>query len=78
MASVDFARLSSAEERRRSERRHARLMFAVAYPVCLAIAVATRLVPRSRRRSNQGFDGHHSVFREARTAASMCIPFAFR
>jgi hypothetical protein len=78
MANVDCARLTSAEARRRCERRQARLMFGVAFPLCLVVAVLARLMPNSVRGSILGFDGRGSVFREARNAASMCIPFAFR
>lgn len=77
MANADCARVPSAEERRRCEQRHARLMFGVAYPFCLAFAAGVRLLPKSRRNSIPGFDGRHSLFREARNAASF-IPFAFR
>jgi hypothetical protein len=78
MAKADCSKLASLEARRRCEQRHARLMFGVAYPLCLAIALATRLLPRSRRGSMLGFDGQYPLFREARNAASMWIPFALR
>jgi hypothetical protein len=78
MAHADCERLISAEERRRCERRHARLMFGVAFPLCLLVAALARLMPRSRREAYPFFDGRQSLFREASNAASMCIPFAFR
>jgi len=78
MAKDDCARLMSSEERRRCERRHARLMFGVAFPICLVAATLARLTPRSRRGSMSVFDGRHSLFREASIAASMCVPFAIR
>lgn len=78
MAKDDCARLPSSEERRRCERRHARLMFGVAFPICLVAAALTRLAPKSRRGSITVFDGRHSLFKEATIAASMCIPFAIR
>lgn len=78
MANAACDRLLSSEARRRCEQRHARLMFGAAYPLCLAITVAMRLLPKSRRGSVLGFDGRQSIFREARTAATMCIPFTFR
>lgn len=78
MANADCARLISLEERRRCEQRHARLMFGIAFPLCLAIAFAARLMPKAWRASMMGFDGRQSPFREASNAASMCIPFAFR
>ena len=78
MANVECARIVSAEERRRCEQRHARLMFGVALPFCFAFAVGVRLLPKSRRESIPGFDGRHSLFREAVNAATSCIPFAFR
>lgn len=78
MANVDCAKLVSVEERRRCDRRHARLMFGIAFPLCLAVALIARLMPPSVRASLLGFDARQSVFREAKNAASMCIPFAFR
>jgi len=78
MANVDCARIVSAEERRRCEQRHARLMFGVALPFCLAFAAITRFLPRAVRETIPGFDGRHSLLREAKNAASSCIPFAFR
>lgn len=78
MANADCSRLTSTEARRRCEQRHARLMFGVAFPLCLVISLVTRLLPRSRRGSIMGFDGQYSLFREARNAASMWIPFALR
>ena len=78
MANVECGRLPSVEERRRCEQRHARLMFGVAFPLCLVVAAVARLMPRSKRESIAGFDGRQSLFREAKTAASMCTPFAFR
>jgi len=53
-------------------------MYGGLFPLCLVIAAAARLMPRSMRSSMRGFDGRHSIFREARDAATMCIPFAFR
>ncbi len=78
MANPACDKLPSVEERRRCEQRHARLMFGIAFPLCLVVAAVARLIPKSRRELIVGFDGRHSVFREAMTAASMCIPFAFR
>jgi hypothetical protein len=78
MAKDDCTRLTSSEERRRCERRHARLMFGIAFPICLVAAAIARLAPKSRRGSTGVFDGRHSLFREATIAASMCIPFAIR
>ncbi len=78
MANVDCTRIISAEERRRCEQRHARLMFGVAFPLCLAFAAVVRFLPKSRRESIPGFDGRYSLFQEARNAATSCVPFAFR
>lgn len=78
MANVECAKMPSAEERRRCDQRHARLIFGAAFPLCLLIAALARLVPRGRRQSIAGFDGRQSLFREASSAASMCLPFAFR
>ncbi len=78
MARVECDRLPTVEERRRCEQRHAWLMFGVAFPLFLVVALLARLMPRSMRGSMAGFDGRQSLVREARNAASMCIPFAFR
>lgn len=78
MSDRDCTRIQSREARRRCEQRHARLMFGAAFPLCLIVALALRVMPKSMRASISGFDGRHSPFREARAAASMFIPFAFR
>jgi hypothetical protein len=78
MANVECDRLPTVEERRRCEQRHARLMFGAAFPIFLVVAALARLMPRSMRSSMAGFDGRQSLFKEAKNAASMCIPFAFR
>lgn len=78
MTHADCEKLPSLEQRRRCSRRHARLMFAIAFPLCLAVAIVARIMPRSNRVSMAGFDGRQSLLREASNAASMCIPFAFR
>lgn len=78
MTHADCEKLPTLEERRRCAQRHARLMFGIAFPLCLAVAIVARLTPRSMRVSLAGFDGRQSLLREASNAASMCIPFAFR
>jgi hypothetical protein len=76
MENHNCSKLRSLEARRRCEQRHARLMFGVAFPLCLVAAIVARLMPGSRRIS--GIDGRRSLISEAWTTASMCIPFAFR
>jgi hypothetical protein len=78
MTRRDCSRIVSREARRRCEQRHAWLMFGAAFPLCLFVAALVRVVPRSMLGSISGFDGSRSMFREARSAASMFIPFAFR
>lgn len=82
MASIDFVRSQTSVEQRRCEQRHARLMFGMAYPFCLAMAIAARFAHDSRARdSSTGWtqpQSRQSVFREAKAAAASCVPFAFR
>jgi len=78
MASIDVGKHLSSQDRHRSEVRQYWLMFCLVYPFCLGFAAIARLLPRNRRDSMPGFGGNHSLFREARMAASSCIPFAFR
>lgn len=72
MAIIDDGRHSRF---RRSEQREASFLFLLAYPFCLAAAVAARFGSRGlpvapvRRKS---------VFSEARSSARSIIPFAFR
>jgi hypothetical protein len=82
MASIDFVRSQTSVEQRRCEKRHARLMFGIAYPFCLAMAIGARLTDESRsgKRSQSRLRAgrRQSVFREAKAAAASCVPFAFR
>ncbi len=78
MASSDCGKLPTVEARRRCNQRHERVMFGIAFPLCLFVAAVARLPPRSRRAAATGFGGGQSLLTEARIAASMCIPFALR
>lgn len=58
-----------------TETAESRLIFLVSFPVFLAAALLSRLLPPSVR---PGFAaGGRSVVAEARAAANTCIPFAF-
>ncbi len=82
MASIYFTRTQSSVEQRRCEQRHARLMFGLAYPFCLAMAIGARFSDDdrsgSRLQKRVGADKRQSVFREAKATAASCVPFAFR
>lgn len=82
MASIYFARTQSSVEVRRCEQRHARLMFGMAYPFCLAMAIGARFAnggqSRDSSRAGARSENRQSVFREAKAAAASCVPFAFR
>lgn len=76
MAIADFGRVPDYRGRQqRSDRREAALLFAVAYPFCLAYATGKRL---SGGRPTSGFEKRKSVFGEAKATASSFVPFAFR
>lgn len=75
MAIADFGRVPDSRGRHRSDRREAALLFAVAYPICLAWATGRRLLVG---RDASGFETKKSVFGEAKAAASSFVPFAFR
>ena len=76
MAILDFRNVAEFQERQRCDRRQARLLFGIAYPFCLAFAIADRVTKRSRPVAGQ--QSRQSVFREAKATASSCIPYAFR
>ncbi len=69
MTMMDFS-----EGARRADRRDMRLMMLAIYPLCLAAALAARLLPRDGDRSEK----RRSVFAEASASAHACIPFVFR
>ncbi len=72
MAIVETARQLSYQHRHSSEQRQARLLFIIAYPLCLLVAAARRLAPVGAAPRPR------SVFAEARAIAGSVIPFAFR
>ncbi len=76
MASTEMNWLEDCRARRRCDRRHALLVFGAAYPMCLALAIARRLVPGLRQGGGHGDPGG-SVFRTAKATASSIVPFAF-
>ncbi len=75
MAIAEFHRERHYARRRRSDARQSWLLVCALYPLLLALAVASRLIPRSKP---SALDGGRSVFAEARIAALNCIPFIFR
>jgi hypothetical protein len=76
MAIIDDGRQDSYFSRHRSERRQAALLFALAYPPCLAAALLKRLgMPGGRA---AGHPARQSVLAEAKATAASVIPFAFR
>lgn len=60
---------------RKAEALEYRLLMAVSYPIFLAGAVCSRLLPGRRRSAGKG--ARFSVFGEARAAAATYVPFAF-
>jgi hypothetical protein len=76
MAIIDDGRADSTFSRHRTERREAALLFALAYPPCLAAALLKRLGGHGSRAAGQ--PGRQSVLAEAKATAASVIPFAFR
>ncbi len=77
MADRTRARSTSLRMRRVDEREY-RLLMAVGFPFFLLATVIARLLPsRWGARPPEAAPGR-SIFAEARTAASIAIPFAFR
>jgi hypothetical protein len=72
MAIVETGRQLSYQHRHRAELRHARLLFIIAYPLCLVFATSRRLAMAAAA------PGTRSVFAEAKAMAGSVIPFAFR
>ncbi len=54
-----------------------RLLFLLTFPVFLAAAVLSRIIPGQRRSRAGGGHTGRSVIAEAKAAANTCIPFAF-
>ncbi|MEO1328386.1 MAG: hypothetical protein AAFW46_01855 [Pseudomonadota bacterium] len=61
--------------RRRRKAAEFRLYFLAAYPLFLLVALASRLLPRSRRPFSAG--ERSSVFADAKAAAYTVLPFVF-
>ncbi|MAU98950.1 MAG: hypothetical protein CMP81_24220 [Fulvimarina sp.] len=61
----------------RAEQQEYRIVYAVTYPIFLAVALASRLLPARLRPIPFENGGAFAVFRDARAAANAVLPFAF-
>ncbi|MBO0903095.1 hypothetical protein [Jiella sonneratiae] len=61
----------------RAEQQEYRLVYAVTFPIFLAVALVSRLVPARLRPTQFGHGGLFAVFRDAKAAANAVLPFAF-
>lgn len=68
---------STSRPMRITERWEFRALVVVTYPLFLAVACLSRLLPRRLRFTPTGVGGRMSVFTEARQAAHTTLPFAF-
>lgn len=75
---VSSERMSDLSARsRRHETAEFRLIFALGFVIFLVAALIARLVPESMRPRSLSAKGSRSIFHQAKTAASNCVPFAF-
>lgn len=61
----------------RADQQEYRILFAVTYPIFLAVALVSRLLPARLRPLPTERGGVFAVFRDARAAANSVLPFAF-
>ena len=78
MAAIELSRQGAHHRHRRAEYREYRLTHFGVFAFFLLVAIALRLAPRRWRQAVPELGGQRSVWREAKVAASSCIPFAYR
>ncbi|WAP67436.1 hypothetical protein [Jiella pelagia] len=61
----------------RADKQEYRIVYAVTFPIFLAVALVSRLLPARLRPTPYGNGGVLAVFRDARAAANSVLPFAF-
>ena len=78
MAAIELSRQGAHHRHRRAEYREYRLTHFGVFAFFLLVAIALRVAPKRWRQAVPELGGQRSVWREAKVAASSCIPFAYR
>lgn len=78
MANIEMLGHETYSDRRRADRRQYRMIFALAYPLCLGVAGVRRAAEAAGFASADPSRRGRTIFAEARSSTAAAVAFAFR